>query len=54
MPVSASSMSPSGVLTELKNGTPTVIFSPCTHSDMIGKRVPQSVAKQMPTRTRLL
>src|SRR5215203_4322515 len=37
MPVSSNSVSPSGILTELKNGGPTVIFSPLTASVMIGK-----------------
>ena len=54
MPVSASSSNPSGPLTALKNGGPTVILSPFTHSLRIGKSTPQSVAKQMPTSTRLL
>jgi hypothetical protein len=38
----------------LKNGAPTVIFSPRTHSLRIGKSVPQSTLKAIPTSTRLL
>jgi hypothetical protein len=54
MPVRASSSRPSGTLTVLKNGAPTVIFSPRTHSLRIGKSVPQSTLKAIPTSTRLL
>jgi hypothetical protein len=54
MPVSASRNSPSGPFTALKNGGPTVILSPFTHSERIGNSVPHSVAKQMPTSARLL
>jgi hypothetical protein len=54
MPVSASSSSPSGTFTVLKNGGPTVIFSPFTHSLRIGKSVPQSTENEIPISTRLL
>ena len=54
IPVSASSKSPSGMLTVLKNGGPTVILWPVTHSDSTGKSVPHSTAKAMPQSTRLL
>ena len=54
MPVSASSSSPSGTLTRLKNGGPTVILVPRTASDRIGNRVPHSTEKAMPTSSRLL
>ena len=53
-PVSASSSRPSGTFTVLKNGGPTVIFEPRTHSLRIGKSVPQSTENAMPTSTRLL
>ena len=53
-PVSASSSSPSGTFTVLKNGGPTVIFEPRTHSLRIGNSVPHSTEKAMPTSTRLL
>jgi len=45
---------PSGAFTRLKNGGPTVIFTPRTASEMTGKIVPQKTAKAMPTSTRLL
>jgi hypothetical protein len=54
IPVRASSRSPSGTFTVLKKGAPTVIFEPRTASLMIGKSVPQSTEKAMPTRRRLL
>ncbi len=54
MPVRASRNSPSGTLTRLKKGGPTVILVPRTASERIGKSVPQSTEKAMPTRTRLL
>ena len=54
MPVSASSSSPSGTFTVLKNGGPTVILVPRTASERIGKSVPQSTANAMPTNSRLL
>src|SRR5688572_7618391 len=54
MPVSPNSKRPSGTLTVLKNGGPTVIFVPRTHSLRIGKNVPQSTENEMPTSRRLL
>ena len=43
-----------GMLTWLKKGAPTVLFSLVTHSDRIGKMVPHSTAKVVASRTRLL
>src|SRR3989449_7058547 len=54
MPVSASNASPSGMLTWLKNGGPTVIFVPETSSDRIGNSVPHSTEKAIPMKSRLL
>src|SRR5438094_201277 len=45
---------PMGIITLLKKGGPTLIFCPCTHSDKIGKSVPQSTAKHAASSTRLL
>jgi hypothetical protein len=53
-PVSNNSVKPRGMFTALKKGGPTVIFTPLTASDIIGKRVPHSTAKAIPTRSRLL
>src|SRR5215468_1270128 len=53
-PIRKSSAKPSGALTRLKNGGPTVIFTPRTHSEMTGNTVPQNTANAMPTRMRLL
>src|SRR5262249_50243744 len=53
-PIRNSSTKPSGALTLLKNGGPTVIFTPRTHSEMTGNTVPQKTAKAMPTRIRLV
>src|SRR5688572_15456744 len=54
IPVSPSKRSPSGPFTLLKKGGPTVILVPCTASERIGKRVPQSTENAIPTRSRLL
>jgi hypothetical protein len=54
IPVSATRNSPSGTLTRLKNGGPTVILVPRTASDMIGNSVPQSTENAIPTKARLL
>src|SRR5580704_14882115 len=43
-----------GTFTLLKNGGPTLIFVPCTHSEKTGNRVPQRTAKQAARRMRLL
>src|SRR5438445_4454626 len=53
-PVKNSRNRPSGALTRLKNGGPTVIFTPRTHSEITGNTVPQKIVKQMPSRIRLL
>ena len=54
MPVRSRSSRPSGMFTVLKNGGPTVILLPRTASLMIGKSVPHSTEKAIPTSTRLL
>src|SRR5881396_2090839 len=54
MPVRASSASPSGMFTWLKNGGPTVTLVPWTSSDRIGNRVPHSTEKAIPMKSRLL
>src|ERR1700678_1382144 len=53
-PVSSSRNKAIGIVTLLKNGGPTLILLPCTHSDSTGKRVPQRIAKQAASSTRLL
>src|SRR6185503_14722024 len=53
-PTRNSRQRPSGAFTLLKNGGPTVIFTPLTHSEITGKIVPQKIVKQMPRRIRLL
>src|SRR2546427_10464633 len=54
MPVSASSASPSGMFTWLKNGGPTVTLVPWTSSERIGNSVPHSTEKAIPMKSRLL
>src|SRR3989454_10542386 len=54
MPVSASSASPSGMFTWLKNGGPTVTLVPWTSSDRIGNNVPHSTENAIPMNSRLL
>ena len=54
MPVRARRSSPSGMLTRLKNGGPTVILLPRTASLRIGKSVPHSTENAIPTSSRLL
>ena len=54
IPVSASSASPIGMFTWLKNGGPTVTCVPRTISDIIGNIVPHSTENAMPTSNRLL
>ena len=54
IPMSARRMSPNGIFTRLKKGGPTVIFTPRTASERIGKSVPQSTENAMPTNARLL
>src|SRR5438477_9724542 len=53
-PARKSSARPRGAFTRLKNGGPTVIFTPRTHSESTGKTVPQKTANAIPTRIRLL
>src|SRR5579863_7770319 len=53
-PVSNSRKSAIGMFTLLKNGGPTLILLPETHSERTGKSVPQRTAKQAARRTRLL
>ena len=52
--VSSNSSIVMGSITRLKNGGPTVIFVPVTHSESTGKSVPHSTAKQAARSTRLL
>src|SRR5215469_3196538 len=54
MPVSSNNNKPSGILTALKNGGPTVILEPRTASDRIGNSVPQRTENAMPTNNKLL
>src|SRR2546423_15151979 len=54
MPVSTSKNKPMGMFTLLKNGGPTVTLCPCTHSERMGKIVPQSTAKHEASSTKLL
>ncbi len=53
-PIRNTRPSASGPLTRLKNGGPTVIFTPRTASESTGKIVPQKTANAIPTRNRLL
>src|SRR5262249_54783225 len=53
-PIRNRSTSPSGAFTRLKNGGPTVIFTPRTASEITGKIVPQNTANAIPTRIKLL
>src|SRR5271154_836228 len=53
-PVRKSRKSAMGTFTLLKNGGPTLIFVPCTHSEKTGNNVPQSTAKHAARRIRLL
>src|SRR5215467_4874891 len=52
--VSRSNKSAMGTITRLKNGGPTVTLCPCTQSERIGNRVPQSTVKQAARSSRLL
>src|SRR6185312_12803948 len=52
--VSNRSSSATGTLTRLKNGAPTVILCPCTHSERIGNNVPHNTVKQATKSSRLL
>src|SRR5713101_3454596 len=53
-PVSSNKKSAIGTFTLLKNGGPTLILLPTTHSDSTGKSVPHRTAKQAARRMRLL
>src|SRR5258706_7615520 len=53
-PVKNSRNNPTGMFTLLKNGAPTLIFCPCTASEITGNNVPERTAKQAASRTRLL
>src|SRR5271154_4935582 len=53
-PVRRSKNSAIGTVTLLKNGGPTLILLPCTHSDSTGNSVPHKIAKQAASSTRLL
>src|SRR3972149_229695 len=53
-PVRNSSSSPMGMFTLLKKGAPTLIFTPCTASEITGNNVPQSTEKQAASNKRLL
>src|SRR5271167_3994750 len=53
-PVSSSRNSAMGTFTLLKNGAPTLILLPSTHSERTGNRVPHRTAKQAASRMRLL
>src|SRR3954463_10475566 len=53
-PVRMSSSSPTGIITRLKNGGPTVTLVPCTHSERMGKSVPQSTVKHATRKMTLL
>src|ERR1019366_6005034 len=52
--VSSIRRSATGTATRLKNGGPTVTLCPCTHSERIGKNVPQRMVKQTTSSSRLL
>src|SRR6266436_8572191 len=45
---------PRGMVTLLKNGGPTLILYPLTHSDRMGNSVPQRMANVTASNTRLL
>src|SRR5215813_6980882 len=53
-PVRNSKRSPSGMLTLLKNGAPTLMRFPVNHSEKTGNSVPERIAMQATKRTRLL
>src|SRR5580658_5747342 len=53
-PVRKSRNNAIGTITLLKNGGPTLIFVPSTHSEKTGKSVPQRTAKHAARRIRLL
>src|SRR5579859_113903 len=53
-PVRKSRSKPMGMLTLLKNGAPTLILEPESHSDKTGKSVPESTAMHETRRIKLL
>ncbi len=53
-PVRKSSSSPIGMFTLLKNGAPTLMREPDSHSENTGNSVPESTATQDTSRIRLL
>jgi hypothetical protein len=53
-PVRKSRARPIGIIAALKNGAPTVIFTPLTASEIMGKSVPQNTVKAIPTKSKLL
>ena len=53
-PVRKSRNKPMGILTLLKNGAPTLILDPATHSERTGKSVPERTATQATSRIKLL
>src|SRR3984893_19524087 len=53
-PVRKSKNRAMGRLIVLKNGTPTLIFVPRTHSESTGNKVPEITAMQATSRIRLL
>ena len=54
MPVNNNNSKPMGMLTWLKKGVPTLIFTPRTASEMMGNIVPQRTANAIPTKITLL
>src|SRR6185436_9148034 len=53
-PVRNSRKSPIGIISRLNQAGSRLIFSPENFSEIIGNRVPQSTAKQLANRMRLL
>src|ERR1700691_3290093 len=53
-PVSTSRNSPMGIMSLLNQTASRLIFSPETASEITGNKVPQSTAKQLASRIRLL
>src|SRR5579864_1873531 len=52
--VSNNKSNANGTATLLKNGGPTVILCPCTHSERTGNSVPHSTVKQISRNSQLL
>ena len=53
-PLRKSSPRPIGIIMVLNQGGPTVILTPCIHSENTGSIVPNRTAKQAATNNRLL